>query len=207
MDQVAPERADFALYARRLMHFARAAPAAAAAVEQAQDAVRIGVAVAQELAEILDQPGETVTGRGGGAARALRLDRRTQLRADAFVGVQAQDPVVGGLFDRELFLAAETVERPRNHACTQRLGDRARGIGRMRVDHHDLVAERERGEAVANAVGLVERDNARGNRHARRTGLGSSDGGLPVVRDRALCAAHPAAAGGYAASLGARRAR
>ncbi|MNP85679.1 hypothetical protein D3C76_1855270 [compost metagenome] len=65
-----------------------------------------------------------------------------------------------GLLDGELLLAAEPFERALDHAGAKVAGDLRGGIGGMRVDHDDLVAERQGGDAVADAVGLVERDNA-----------------------------------------------
>ena len=46
------------------------------------------------------------------------------------------------------------------HARAEVAGDLRGGVGGMRVDHDDFVAERQRGDAVADAVGFVERDNA-----------------------------------------------
>src|SRR5690606_39163287 len=88
-------------------------------------------------------------------------DRRLQLGTQRLVGVQAEDPVVAGLFDRELFLASEAVERALDHpgACCAR--ELAGAIGGAGVDHDDLVAEGQRRQAAADAVGLVEADDRR----------------------------------------------
>ena len=89
MNQVAAQRGDRAVDAGGLVHLAGSAPAAAAAVEQAQHAVGIGVAVAQETAEVFGQAREAVAGGINEAAFARGQDRRAQFVADALVGVQA----------------------------------------------------------------------------------------------------------------------
>ncbi len=58
------------------------------------------------------------------------------------------------------FLAAETVEWPLQHAGAGSFGKGDGGIGGERIHHHDLVAERQRGQTVTDATGFVERDNA-----------------------------------------------
>ena len=65
-------------HARGFVYLARAAPAAATPVEQTQHPIRIGVAMAQELAEVLAQAGEAVAGGVGEAPRTLRLDLRPE---------------------------------------------------------------------------------------------------------------------------------
>ncbi|MNI49273.1 hypothetical protein D3C73_1038740 [compost metagenome] len=191
MDEVPAQGADAAIDAGCFMDLALAAPAALAAVEQAQHPVRIGIAVAEEPAEVLRQAGEAVTRMTCKTAVAGLLDGRAQFRADALVGVQAQYPVVAGLLDAERFLAAETIERALQHAGAGSLGDGYRGVGGQGVHHHDLVAEGQRGQAVADAPGLVERDNAgRDARPFDGSGRGGHDGRVPVVCDGALCAAY-----------------
>src|SRR5690606_30628069 len=110
VDEVAAQPAHRAIDAGGLVDLALAAPAAAAAVEQAQHPVRVGIAVAEEAAEVLAQAVEAVAGGVREAAGALGLDAGAQFRRDALVGVQAQHPVVAGLLHRELLLAAEAVE-------------------------------------------------------------------------------------------------
>ena len=184
------------------------APAAAAPVEQAQHAVRVGVAMAQDAPEIIRQACEAIATGTGEAGRAHRLDRGAQLRADPLVRVQAQHPVMAGLLDGELLLAAEAVERPLQHPGAGRLAQPGGIIVGARIDHHDLVAERQRGQAVADPVGLVERDNARRQPGLAGSWIGgrgrrSGDDGLPAVRDRTLRLAHSDALGpGFARARG-----
>ena len=117
--------------------------------------------MAQEPAEILRQAGETVAGMAAEATVAGLFDGRAQFRTDPFVGIRAQYPVVAGLLDAECLLTAETVEPALQNTGAGSFGDGDGGIGGVRVHHHDLIAERQRGQAVADAPGLVERDNAR----------------------------------------------
>ena len=160
MQQVAGKRAHRAIDAGGFMHFAIAAPAAAAAVEQAQHAVGIGIAVAQEAPEVVRQPGEAIARDVLEAQRAFGLDAGAQGVVHAFVGVQAQHPVEAGLFDRELLLAAEALEGPLEDAGAGLAGDGDGGVGRTRVHHHDFIAEGQRRQAVGQAIGFIEGDNA-----------------------------------------------
>src|ERR1700694_694758 len=96
-----------ALPARILVNLVTA-PAAAPPVEQANQAVRVGVAVAQEAAEVV---GDARHRPAGGCREALRPERenlRAQRRAHALVGVEAQHPVVACRIDGELLLRAVT---------------------------------------------------------------------------------------------------
>ena len=160
MQQVTPQRAHRAIDAGRFVHLAGAAPAAAAPIEQSQHAVRIGVAVAQETPEIIVEPREAVPRGVLESQRLLGQDAGAQGLVHAFVGVQAQHPVVGGLLDRELLLAAEAFERSLEDAGAGLARDGDRGVGRARIHHDDFVAEGERRQALRQPVGLVEGDNA-----------------------------------------------
>ncbi|MCY1458402.1 hypothetical protein D9M71_757830 [compost metagenome] len=67
---------------------------------------------------------------------------------------------MAGLLHAERLLAAEAIEGALQYACTGRFGDRDGGVGRERIHHHDLVAERQRGQTIANPVGFVEGNDA-----------------------------------------------
>src|SRR4051812_16756925 len=112
MLEIAVERADRAVDARVLVDLAIAAPAAAAPVEKAQHAIGIRVAVAQVRTEIFGRAREAIAGVARKSAVALALDLIAQLRRHALVGVEAEDPVVRGHANREIFLRAVAVELP-----------------------------------------------------------------------------------------------
>src|SRR5262249_1574558 len=88
-------------------------------------------------------------------------DLDAKCAADPFVGVQAENPVAGGTVDRELLLRA--IPRPisLDDTGTQRLSDRARRVGGMRVNDYNFVAETHRSHTGLDAVGLVVSDDAR----------------------------------------------
>ena len=50
--------------------------------------------------------------------------------------------------------------RPLQHARSGGSGNFRGVIGGIRVDHHDVIAERQRGQAITDTVCLVKRDNA-----------------------------------------------
>lgn len=160
VQQVAGQVAHRAVHAGRLVDLAAAAPAAAPAVEQAQHPVGIGVAMAQEPAEVVRQAREAVAGGAVETAVASPQDRRAQGVVDALVRVQAQHPVVAGLGHGEGLLAAVAVEGAVQHGGAVGGGDGRGGVGGARIDHDDLVAEVQRAQAIADAIGFVERDNA-----------------------------------------------
>ena len=93
-------------------------------------------------------------------AAAATSRTRAQRRIHPLVGVQTQHPIVAGLFHAIRLLAAEAIEGPLQHACAGRFGNGDGGIGGVRIHHHDLVAEGQRGQAVADSIGLVEGDDA-----------------------------------------------
>src|SRR6185437_14964746 len=79
-------------------------PAAAAAVEEAHEPVRIGIAVAEEFAEIIGDARHRPAGIIAEAALAPALDLRAQRVAHALVGIQAEHPLVARSVHRELLL-------------------------------------------------------------------------------------------------------
>src|SRR6185295_9560351 len=115
---------------------------------------------------------EAVTARHAVHRRARRgelaLDRGGELRGYAFVGVEAQHPVVLGLLDRELLLAAEAEPLPMHHARTFALRELARAVGRSRVDHDDFIDESKAVEAGLEDCGGVAGDENGRERVYRR---------------------------------------
>jgi hypothetical protein len=136
-------------------------PASAAPVEQAELRIRIPGAVADPAPEIRTRRGSRQPG-GRETRLAQAPDLRLQLGGDALVGVDAEHPVVEGGADRKFFLRDVPGPVSLDHACAPGGGDLARGVARMRIHHHDLVAERERGQAIPDAIRLVLRDHAGG---------------------------------------------
>src|SRR3546814_8010955 len=116
------------------LDFAIAPESAAATVEQPQYPVRIGGAVAQEAAVVLGQAREAIARCARETGGAFGFDRLAQAFVDAFVRVQAQHPVMPALFDRELLLAAEAVDRPLQLACAQAFAQLASAGEGARID-------------------------------------------------------------------------
>jgi hypothetical protein len=81
-----------------------------------------------------------------------------ELGRDALVGVEAQHPVVARLLDRELLLAAEAEPFLLHHARALARRELGGGVGRRRVDDHDLVDKREAVEAGLEQGGGVAGD-------------------------------------------------
>ncbi|MPN45103.1 hypothetical protein SDC9_192670 [bioreactor metagenome] len=90
-----------------------------------------------------------------------------QIGRYAFVGIQAENPVVFGRFDGKLFLGSETqpglIDDPGAVAHRQRL----RVIGAAGVDHHDVVGKARAFQAVLQLGGGIERDDRNGKRLTR----------------------------------------
>ena len=137
-----------------------AAPAAAPAVEQAHQPVRVGVAVAQEAAEIVGDARHRPAGSTGEARRAQGADLVPQLRAQTLIGIQTQHPLVLRAIDRELLLRAVTGPVALDDPGAEGGGAFARAVGGMRVDDQDLVAEAQRAQARLDAVSLVVSNDA-----------------------------------------------
>jgi hypothetical protein len=104
---------------------------------------------------------------GWKARVAQREDLVAQRVGDALVGVDAHDPFVLRGADRELLLRDVAGPVALDHARSERCGELARPVRRVRVDHEDLVAERERAQALAEPVLLVHRDDAGADRRSR----------------------------------------
>ncbi|MEE7566229.1 hypothetical protein HH297_06980 [Xanthomonas sp. Kuri4-3] len=104
------------------------------------------------------------------AQRRPALHRRAQRRAGAVGAHQAAEVQVVRLVVAvvdEARMPGVEVDRVQPaievDARAGGLGQGGGGVAGAGVDHHDLVAEGQRGQAVGYAVGFVERDNAGGN--------------------------------------------
>ena len=83
-----------------------------AAPDQPQLRVRIVTAALDPLAKVHIAAVHRVAGKLRRAARFhQRLDARCQLRADLFIGVEREDPVAGGFFQRRIFLPRKPFPR------------------------------------------------------------------------------------------------
>jgi hypothetical protein len=158
--QVTRERGHIAIDHGMLVDFTARAPTATAAVEQAQHAVGIGVAVPKERAEIFGAAREAEAGEVIESALARRFDGRAQCGRDAFIGVEAEHPFMARLPHCEILLRTKPLERVLDDARAMGGGDFAGAVGGTRIDHHHLVAERQRVEARRDAIGFVQGDHA-----------------------------------------------
>ena len=164
MLQIARQRDDVAIDVDMFVDLAIAAPAAAASVEQAQHPIGIRVAMTQKSTEILRRARKAIACRG----KIRVLDRRAQLRCDAFVGIQTQHPVVLRRAHCEILLLAISLERMRDDRRPECDGALRRAVFRSGVDDEDFLAKCERTDAILDAVGFVECDDAGRD---RRTGV------------------------------------
>lgn len=142
-----------------LVHFV-AHPARCTPVIEAYLPVGPGVAMAQEGAEVGGKPRYRPALGTDEVPGAQRFDLGAQRRRDQLVGVHAQHPVVKRRVGRELLLRSVAGPIALDHACTAGRGDLARRVARVRVDHQQLIAEGQRLETGADAVGLVAGDHA-----------------------------------------------
>ena len=118
VQQVAFDPADLAIGYYLLMH-GIVRPARMATVEQAQAPVGVALAMAQIAAHEAIAAGKPVGPAGWSGQR--RFDALAQTLADALVGIDAEHPVVAGLFDSELLLRPETAPFSLNDARAQLL--------------------------------------------------------------------------------------
>lgn len=165
VQQVATQGADLGVGQHLLVHHV-VGPASQTSVEQAQAPVRIAFAMAQVAAEKAVASREAV----GAPIRCIhRLqDRQTQFRTDAFVGINAQHPVVPRLRNSELFLRAETAPVGMDHSGSATLREFHAAVVATRVDDHDLIAKIEAGETGGQLCGCVA-----GNQNRRERWPGS----------------------------------
>src|SRR5882757_6224095 len=108
------------------------------------------------------------------ATGAQGLDLLTQLAGDTFVRVNAQNPVMTGAVDGELFLRTVPGPIALDDTGSERAGNLARRIRGMRINDEDLVAKAHGPQARLDPIRLVVRDNAGGQLHWHRIPLMSS---------------------------------
>ncbi len=87
--------------------------------------------MAQKFSEVIRQRGYRSAGQAGEAAGAQGLEFGTQRRADALIGIDAQDPVVGGLLRGVLALRTVTGPFTLDDARAMGGGDGARVVRRV----------------------------------------------------------------------------
>ena len=133
------------------------APARVAAMEQAYVPVRIALAMLEPAPEEPVAPRHRI--REVTRRHKLRPYRCAQFRRHALVRVQAKDPVVRSLRDREILLPPETEPRlfddPRPAAARDFYGI----IAAAGIDHDRLRREGRRTEAAGNFGGGITSDH------------------------------------------------
>src|SRR5579862_2702535 len=151
-----------------LVHGHGSVVASIAAVQQTQLVVRIPAGVAHDLAENVVEARDEVT-------VVLRtLDRLacffSQLGSHPLVGIDEQDPVIGGHLHGGVALAREVIEEPSLHA---RAPEPARKLDRPvnapAVQQEPLVRPAQRLETGDDVLLLVARDHGGGDAYHRRT--------------------------------------
>jgi hypothetical protein len=168
MQQVAVETADRSVGEDVLVHDV-VAPACVAAVEKPQVPVGITFAVRQPAAEkpVAARHRVSVVARLAQriAYRALELGR------DALVGIEAEDPVVRGLGDREVLLPPESEPGLCDYARTGAPGEFYGIIAAAGIDDDRLGGERGGGQTIGELrSGVVRDDDQRKGESGRRIG-------------------------------------
>src|SRR6185437_11726005 len=135
-------------------------PAAAAPVEEAHEPVRVGVAVAEELPEVLGDTRHRPARMISESVLPPPLDLRAQLRAHSLVGIETEHPVVVCSLHGELLLRAIARPVSFDHPCAERSGTLPGIVRGVRVHDDHLVTESDRAHAGLDAIGLVEGDDA-----------------------------------------------
>jgi hypothetical protein len=102
------------------------------------------------------------------AERWRRQDGKYRLAqgiTDTFVGIDAQHPIVGGLFHGKLFLRPEAAPFTADDPGTQLRSKFRRAVGAIRIDNQDFVAKSHARQTLGELSGGV---------------LGDQDGGNPL---------------------------
>src|SRR5229473_2196092 len=145
--------------------FARRAPARVLAVKQPH--VPVGIALA-----VLEPPTQKAVAARNSvdeAARRLELrdDSLAQLGAQAFVGINAQYPLVARSVDGELLLRAEPEPFFPDDASAVTGRELDRVVRRARVHHDDLLGKGDTRKAALQLAGGVAGDDRYGQGHGR----------------------------------------
>ena len=139
-------------------HAGRAAP------EEAQLAVGVIAAVADEAAEDLVAAVDPVGGGVGGSGEQ-GADGGLEVGGEDFVGVEEEDPVAGALVDGGVLLAAVAFEVFSEDAGVEGAGDVEGAVGGVGVDEDDLVGEGDGCKGAGQVGLLVHRDHGDGEGH------------------------------------------
>ena len=133
--------------------------AAARLAEQAQLPVRAGARVRPAPEQpFLARQAVTVRARRG----ELAFDGDAPGIGQVFVRIQQQDPVAGRELDRRLLLRTIAGKGLGFDARAMPARDLEGGIGRARIQQHDLVAEPQAGQAGLQRRRVVQRGDDRG---------------------------------------------
>jgi hypothetical protein len=135
-------------------------PARPAPVEKPHDPVRIAFAVRKPASEKPVAARER-EGHGDGRSAERRANRSAELRCNALVGIEAEDPVVRRVRNREVLLRPKSLPRPHDNARAAAAGDFHGIIAAARIDDDNLTGERRRREAIRKLVGGVARDHTK----------------------------------------------
>ena len=88
-----------------------------------------------------------------------REDLVANLGGAAFVGVEAEDPIVPAFCDGAIAQIAEALEWDLNDARAEALGDLGRAVGAAGIGHDDLVRPQHAGHRIGDLAGFVERND------------------------------------------------
>src|ERR1051325_6370458 len=114
-------------------------------LKEPQLSIRIPAAAANPTMLVVSAPRDFVAiGQSALWLFAQLANRSLQLIGNTLVGVETEDPLVVCLFDCELLLGPEAGPRVCNHARSRRCSELARGVGRVRVYHYNLVGPCDR---------------------------------------------------------------
>ena len=141
-------------------------PFALSPVKQPQLPVRIPAAVPDLASHINGRPRHRHSVKGKFAAAFEPRDLALELVGNGFVGVEAENYVIGGRIDGKLFLRGKARPFVDDHPRTEPFGDLARPVSTARIDHQHLVGPIERANGVGDLRFLVKRDNDGRDLHA-----------------------------------------
>ncbi len=99
----------------------------------------------------------------GGRRSQKRFDLRPQRSADPLVGIDLDHPVAARILESDVALCGKAQPWLLHHTRPRGPRDLHGLIDRARVDHDDLVAEGNAGQACGQTLGLVAGDDAGGD--------------------------------------------
>ena len=116
-------------------------------------------AVPQEVIETFKGPADVI-----GRLAQHHLDMVAQLRRHKLIGIQAQHPVAGEPLQPEIRLVGKGIEPTLHHRGAEAPADVRRLIGAHVIDHEHLIRPGNPLQAGCDLVGLVLREDQRGER-------------------------------------------